>query len=548
MWVDTPRYTLDYAPPEALQQTESATYSKAFDVWCLGATLYCMYMGHAPFRQSCQDRKINEANLKQRILNEDFYKKSNWLNASAEFKDLIEGCLKKQAERRLTLDEILQHSWFQLMERQQRQQRMAVEAEKESRREAAATEQQEENIVDNQSEQDNLTNQIVYDEDDEDACIGDIIEQLPDMEDEDFEQPIETYKLWDQRQQTNTSSLPSDDNDENRESEGDTTSGLGHSKSSDLNLRAEESQNVQQCSELELSMECSQTLQYFNEDNDINRELTNNYCKQIEELLILTKHCKEKLTESAIIVETKQEQIDHSSNVEETEPKPNTTTVEPTTSKSTKAKKATKRGGRQPATSKRKITQQPKTQTKQKESVEKIPAILEEISTKSKRINRSTSNKHLAKNALTQKHFVPIATDSSTLDFLGFQPSECQIFARKAKSNWRMFCVMLSNTQSMLRRFNIKRQVYGNKNKKTETAKTAVAAGDSPSISWDKSSCIYPPRPKKVASRSSSRKTTTTTRFSRGTNSSASTPINMAKSSSSTVVSARVLRSRYVNE
>ncbi|XP_037931063.1 chromosomal serine/threonine-protein kinase JIL-1 [Teleopsis dalmanni] len=115
-WKDSPRYTLDYAPPEALKDTEYAIYSKAFDIWCLGATLYAMYIGHAPFRKGHNDSHLSENTLRERILNEDFYTESEkWQNSSPEFQDLIRSCLIKDLKKRITLFEVLEHSWFNIM-------------------------------------------------------------------------------------------------------------------------------------------------------------------------------------------------------------------------------------------------------------------------------------------------------------------------------------------------------------------------------------------------------------------------------------------------
>lgn len=115
-WSDKPRYTIDYAPPEMLEDAEFGTYSEAVDIWCLGATLYTMYVGHSPFRRGREDREISVETLRQRILNEDFYTESTrWQQATPELQNLLRGCLEKDVSKRLTLLQILDHNWFQVV-------------------------------------------------------------------------------------------------------------------------------------------------------------------------------------------------------------------------------------------------------------------------------------------------------------------------------------------------------------------------------------------------------------------------------------------------
>ncbi|KAL9902316.1 JIL-1 kinase isoform 1-T7 [Glossina fuscipes fuscipes] len=114
-WNDVPRYTIDYAPPEALQHPEYATYSASFDIWCLGATLYSIFMGHTPFRHGRDDRHVNMTTLKQRILDDEIFTHAHrWEQASLELRNLILRCLQKDIAKRPTLEQILQHPWLQI--------------------------------------------------------------------------------------------------------------------------------------------------------------------------------------------------------------------------------------------------------------------------------------------------------------------------------------------------------------------------------------------------------------------------------------------------
>uniref|UniRef100_A0A1A9WAA5 non-specific serine/threonine protein kinase n=1 Tax=Glossina brevipalpis TaxID=37001 RepID=A0A1A9WAA5_9MUSC len=114
-WNDVPRYTVDYAPPEALQHPEYATYSASFDIWCLGATLYSIFMGHTPFRHGRTDRHVNIGTLKQRILEDEVFTYTHrWNQASLELRNLVLRCLQKDIAKRPTLEQIFQHPWLQI--------------------------------------------------------------------------------------------------------------------------------------------------------------------------------------------------------------------------------------------------------------------------------------------------------------------------------------------------------------------------------------------------------------------------------------------------
>uniref|UniRef100_A0A1A9WI21 non-specific serine/threonine protein kinase n=1 Tax=Glossina brevipalpis TaxID=37001 RepID=A0A1A9WI21_9MUSC len=118
-WNDVPRYTVDYAPPEALQYPEYATYSASFDIWCLGATLYSIFMGHPPFRHGRTDRHVNIGTLKQRILEDEIFTYTHrWDQASVELRNLILRCLQKDFAKRPTLEQIFQHPWLQIRTKQ----------------------------------------------------------------------------------------------------------------------------------------------------------------------------------------------------------------------------------------------------------------------------------------------------------------------------------------------------------------------------------------------------------------------------------------------
>ncbi|EDW26147.1 GL25406 [Drosophila persimilis] len=116
-WKDSPRYTVDYASPELLSDLHLVTYSPAVDVYSLGAMLYTMLVGHAPFRRDQADHVDHSFNahvlLKMRIQLESFNQQSErWLSASSAFKQLVIWCLQRSPVDRPSLEEILASEWM----------------------------------------------------------------------------------------------------------------------------------------------------------------------------------------------------------------------------------------------------------------------------------------------------------------------------------------------------------------------------------------------------------------------------------------------------
>lgn len=116
-WKDKPRYTLDYAPPELLTDPNVVTYSPAVDVYGLGATLYTMLVGHAPYRQSrvdCEHTPEVHHKLRKRMEKESFNQRPRiWQNASPQFKKLVTSCLQRDPAKRPQLSDILASDWVQ---------------------------------------------------------------------------------------------------------------------------------------------------------------------------------------------------------------------------------------------------------------------------------------------------------------------------------------------------------------------------------------------------------------------------------------------------
>lgn len=110
----SPRFTLDYAAPESLSE---GIVTESQDIWALGAILYTMLCGNSPFMPSIKpaDEKIRRKTLMENIRKGNFNTSSiNWKNLSMEVKDIIENTLCVDQKKRLTIEQILNHSWLKL--------------------------------------------------------------------------------------------------------------------------------------------------------------------------------------------------------------------------------------------------------------------------------------------------------------------------------------------------------------------------------------------------------------------------------------------------
>lgn len=102
--------SLTYAAPEVL--SASGRYGAECDIWSLGVLAYVMLCGKPPFWGTHNEQL-------KRMKQERFpLSGSPWdTEVSTDAKDFVTRSLKARPDRRLTIDQILEHGWFKLNKR-----------------------------------------------------------------------------------------------------------------------------------------------------------------------------------------------------------------------------------------------------------------------------------------------------------------------------------------------------------------------------------------------------------------------------------------------
>lgn len=102
---------LDVAP-EILEPTTHRRYTRAVDVWSLGVVLYICLCGFPPFSDELYSRE-NPYTLSQQIKMGRFdFPSPYWDPVGDLALDLIDRMLTVDVEKRITVDECLEHPWI----------------------------------------------------------------------------------------------------------------------------------------------------------------------------------------------------------------------------------------------------------------------------------------------------------------------------------------------------------------------------------------------------------------------------------------------------
>ncbi len=95
--------SLAFTAPEVLSRIP---YNNSIDIWSLGVIIYYMIDNDVPFRGKNKDETYNFICEKELIFPKKFKDLSN------EVLDLIFCCLIKKPHKRISIDRVLNHSWF----------------------------------------------------------------------------------------------------------------------------------------------------------------------------------------------------------------------------------------------------------------------------------------------------------------------------------------------------------------------------------------------------------------------------------------------------
>ena len=98
--------TFSYVVPEVLQEKP---YNYKVDLFAIGIITYLLVAGFLPFDHETSEKEI----ARQTVYEPTPFPSSIWKNISIEAKMFVDNLLDKDPEKRMTIDEVLQHKWLQ---------------------------------------------------------------------------------------------------------------------------------------------------------------------------------------------------------------------------------------------------------------------------------------------------------------------------------------------------------------------------------------------------------------------------------------------------
>lgn len=103
--------TPSYVAPEILENTKHRKYTRAVDVWSLGVVLYICLCGFPPFSDELYTREKPYTLAQQIKMGHFDYPSPYWDSVGDPALDLIDRMLTVNVEKRITIDECLEHPW-----------------------------------------------------------------------------------------------------------------------------------------------------------------------------------------------------------------------------------------------------------------------------------------------------------------------------------------------------------------------------------------------------------------------------------------------------
>jgi serine/threonine-protein kinase Chk2 len=103
--------TPSYVAPEILADTKNRRYTRAVDIWSMGVVLYICLCGFPPFSDELYTREAPYTLQQQIMMGRFDYPSPYWDPVSDLALDLIDGMLTVDVNKRLTIDDCLNHPW-----------------------------------------------------------------------------------------------------------------------------------------------------------------------------------------------------------------------------------------------------------------------------------------------------------------------------------------------------------------------------------------------------------------------------------------------------